>query len=98
MLRLYDSRLSGNAWKVRILLTQLGLSFERVTLDLAKAAAFERGVADHMASRIADFQEAAFPALGSSHLEGPAADIASDSRVKKVYLGEGFDETSVTAR
>ena len=36
MLRLYDSRLSGNAWKVRILLTQLGLPFERVTLDLAK--------------------------------------------------------------
>ncbi len=36
MLRLYDSRLSGNAWKVRILLTQLGIPFERVTLDLAK--------------------------------------------------------------
>jgi glutathione S-transferase len=137
MLRLYDSRLSGNAWKVRILLTQLGLSFERVTLDLAKGAASEpafraksrfarvpvleledgrtivesaaimlylaegtrflpddrflraevtswliyeqadllralalprfyhlRGTADQMASRIADFQEAAYPALG----------------------------------
>src|ERR1700744_117320 len=38
MLRLYDSRLSGNAWKVRILLTQLGLPFERGTLDLAKSA------------------------------------------------------------
>lgn len=38
MLRLYDSRLSGNAWKVRILLTQLGVPFERVTLDLAKGA------------------------------------------------------------
>jgi glutathione S-transferase len=36
MLRLYDTRLSGNAWKVRILLTQLGIPFERVTLDLAK--------------------------------------------------------------
>ena len=36
--RLFDSRLSGNAWKVRILLRQLGLPFERVTLDLAKAA------------------------------------------------------------
>ena len=41
MLRLYDSRLSGNAWKVRILLTQLGIPFERVTLDLAKGAAAE---------------------------------------------------------
>lgn len=38
MLRLYDSRLSGNAWKVRILLTQLELRFERITLDLAKGA------------------------------------------------------------
>jgi glutathione S-transferase len=137
MLRLYDSRLSGNAWKVRILLTQLGLPFERITLDLAKGATsdlafraksrfarvpvleledgrtivesaaimlylaegtsflpddrflraevtswltFEqadllralalprvyrlRGVADEMAGRIADFQEAAYPALG----------------------------------
>ena len=136
MLRLYDSRLSGNAWKVRILLTQLGLPFERVTLDLAKGAASEpafraksrfarvpvleledgrtivesaaimlylaegtsflpddrflraevtswltfeqadllraialpriysiRGMADQMAARIADFQEAAYPAL-----------------------------------
>jgi glutathione S-transferase len=136
MLRLYDSRLSGNAWKVRILLTQLGIPFERVTLDLAKGATadpafraksrfarvpvleledgrtivesaaimsylaegtpflpddrylraevmswltFEqadllralalprfyrmRGIADQMASRIADFQEAAYPAL-----------------------------------
>jgi glutathione S-transferase len=41
MLRLYDSRLSGNAWKVRILLTQLGLPFERITLDLAKGEASE---------------------------------------------------------
>lgn len=41
MLRLYDSRLSGNAWKVRILLRQLGLPFERVTLDLVKGAAKE---------------------------------------------------------
>jgi glutathione S-transferase len=39
VLRLYDSRLSGNAWKVRILLTQLGLPFERVTLNLATGEA-----------------------------------------------------------
>jgi glutathione S-transferase len=36
MLRLYDSLLSGNSWKVRILLSQLHLGYERVTLDLAK--------------------------------------------------------------
>ena len=41
MLRLYDSRFSGNCWKVRILLSQLGLPFERVTLDLAKGEAAE---------------------------------------------------------
>jgi glutathione S-transferase len=41
MLRLYDSRLSGNAWKVRILLRQLGIPFARVTLDLAKGGARE---------------------------------------------------------
>jgi glutathione S-transferase len=39
MLRLYDSRLSGNSWKVRILLRQLGIPFERVTLDLGKGEA-----------------------------------------------------------
>ena len=36
--RLFDSRLSGNAWKVRILFRQLGLPFERVTLNLAQGA------------------------------------------------------------
>jgi glutathione S-transferase len=33
-LTLYDSRLSGNAWKVRLLLSQLGRPFKRVTFDL----------------------------------------------------------------
>lgn len=41
MLRLYDTKLSGNAWKVRILLKQLGIPFERVTLDLATGATQE---------------------------------------------------------
>jgi glutathione S-transferase len=36
MLQLYDSRLSGNGWKIRILLNQLGTPFRRVLLDLAK--------------------------------------------------------------
>lgn len=31
---LHDSRLSGNAWKVRLLLSQLGLPFRRVTYAL----------------------------------------------------------------
>jgi glutathione S-transferase len=39
MLRLYDSGLSGNSWKVRILLNQLGRPYERITLDLEKGEA-----------------------------------------------------------
>lgn len=37
MLRLYDSRHSGNAYKVRLLLNQLGREYERVELDLFKS-------------------------------------------------------------
>ena len=33
---LYDSRLSGNSWKVRLLLTQLGRPFKRVSFNLAE--------------------------------------------------------------
>ncbi|NEU98634.1 glutathione S-transferase family protein [Bradyrhizobium uaiense] len=36
MLRLYDSLLSGNCWKARILLSQLNLEYERITLDLVR--------------------------------------------------------------
>lgn len=39
MLKLHDSRLSGNAWKARLLLRRLGVPFERVSLDLAAGAA-----------------------------------------------------------
>jgi glutathione S-transferase len=36
MLRLYDYLPSGNGYKVRLLLTQLGRAFERVELDILK--------------------------------------------------------------
>ncbi len=36
MLRLYDYLSSGNGYKVRLLLTQLGLPFERIELDILK--------------------------------------------------------------
>lgn len=36
MIKLYDSKLSGNAWKVRLLLRHLGIPFERHTLNLAE--------------------------------------------------------------
>ena len=35
MITLYDSRLSGNSWKVRLVLRHLGIPFRRVTLALA---------------------------------------------------------------
>jgi glutathione S-transferase len=38
MLRLYDNLDSGNGYKVRLLLTQLGLPFERVDTDVFKGA------------------------------------------------------------
>ena len=34
MLRLYNSQLSGNCYKVRLLLTLLGIPFERIELDV----------------------------------------------------------------
>jgi len=34
MLKLYESRLSGNAYKVRLLLNSIGTPFERITLNL----------------------------------------------------------------
>jgi glutathione S-transferase len=38
MLRLYDFLESGNGYKVRLLLAQLGLPFERIELDITKGA------------------------------------------------------------
>jgi len=39
MLTLYDSKLSGNGWKVRILLNLLGRTYERKVLDLGAGQA-----------------------------------------------------------
>ena len=36
MLRLYDFLASGNGYKVRLLLTQLGIAFERIEVDILK--------------------------------------------------------------
>ncbi len=38
MLRLYDNLISGNGYKVRLLLTQLALPFERVEMDIFAGA------------------------------------------------------------
>lgn len=34
MIKLYDTKLSGNAWKVRLVLRYLGMEFERETISL----------------------------------------------------------------
>jgi glutathione S-transferase len=39
VITLYDSRLSGNGWKVRLLLSQLGTPYRREVLNLAEGAA-----------------------------------------------------------
>ena len=36
MIKLFDSKLSGNSWKVRLCLRYLGIPFQRVTLNLAE--------------------------------------------------------------
>lgn len=36
MLKLYDFLPSGNGYKVRLLLTQLGIPFERINIDITK--------------------------------------------------------------
>ncbi len=46
MYRLYDFLASGNGYKVRLLLTQLGIPFERVELDILKG---ETRTADFLA-------------------------------------------------
>ena len=38
MIKLYDSRLSGNSWKVRLLLRHLGVPFQRKTMNLAEGS------------------------------------------------------------
>jgi glutathione S-transferase len=39
LLRLYDSPLSGNSYKVRLVLAHLGCDYERIELDLSKGEA-----------------------------------------------------------
>ncbi len=77
MIRLYDSRLSGNAWKVRILLRQLGLPFERVTLDLAKGATADPAFRD----------KSRFARVPVLELEDGRTIVESDAIL--LYLAEG---------
>ena len=77
MLRLYDSRFSGNCWKVRILLNQLGVPFERVTLDLAKGEAADPAFQ----------QKSRFARVPALELEGGRTLVESGAIL--LYLAEG---------
>ena len=39
MIRLYDASISGNAYKARLVLSQLGIAFERIEMDILNGAA-----------------------------------------------------------
>lgn len=79
MLRLYDYFESGNAYKVRLLLTQLGLPFERVEVDILAGE-----------SRTARFEE-----KNLNHrvpvLEWPDGRCLAESNAILLHLSEGTD-------
>ncbi len=79
MLRLYDYHESGNAYKVRLLLNQLGLPFERVPLDILAGE-----------TRTADFED-----KNLNHrvpvLEWPDGRCLAESNAILLHLAEGSD-------
>ncbi len=77
MLRLYDYLPSGNGYKVRLLLTQLGIPFERVDLDL-----------DRGETRTAEFL-AKNPNGRIPTLELESGDCLPESDAILFYLAEG---------
>ncbi|WP_438754927.1 glutathione S-transferase family protein [Pararhizobium sp. O133] len=79
MLRLYDSRFSGNSWKIRILLNQLQRPFERLTLDLSAGEAKTESFID--LSRFARIPV----------LQLPDGRTIVESAAILLYLAEGTD-------
>jgi glutathione S-transferase len=77
MLRLYDHFDSGNAYKVRLLLAQLGIPFERVELDILKG----------------ETRSPAFLAKNPNHriplLEWPDGRTLAESNAILFHLAEG---------
>ncbi len=79
MIRLYDYLSSGNGYKVRLLLTQLGLSFERIDLDILTG---ETQTADYLAKN----PNGKIPAL-----ELEDGTVLAESNAILFYLAEGSD-------
>src|SRR3954464_9030564 len=78
MLRLHDNASSGNAYKVRLLLTQLGLPFQRIEYDT-----------DHGATRTPEFLRAKNPNGRIPVLELDDGRCLAESNAILWYLGEG---------
>ncbi len=76
-IRLYDYFESGNAYKVRLVLSQLGIDFERVHLDILKG----------------ETRTAAFVARNANHrvptLEWPDGRCLAESNAILFYLADG---------
>lgn len=77
MLKLYDYPGSGNCYKVRLLLAQLGREYERVPVDIF---AGESTTPEHLARN---------PAGRTPVLELPSGETIAESNAILLYLGEG---------
>ena len=77
MFRLYDYLESGNGYKVRLLLTQLGIPFERIELDILKG---ETRTAEFLAKNL----NGRIPVL-----ETQAGQFLAESNAIMSYLAEG---------
>jgi glutathione S-transferase len=78
MLRLHDNASSGNAYKIRLLLTQLGLPFQRVEHDI-----------DQGATRTPEFLRTKNPNGRIPVLELPDGRCLAESNAILWYLAEG---------
>ncbi len=78
MLRLHDSATSGNAYKIRLLLSQLALPFERIEYDI-----------DHGATRTAEFLRDTNPNGRVPVLELEDGRCLAESNAILWYLAEG---------
>jgi glutathione S-transferase len=78
MLRLHDSATSGNAYKIRLLLTQLGIAFERIEYDI-----------DHGATRTPEFLRRTNPNGRVPVLELEDGRCLPESNAILWYLAEG---------
>jgi Glutathione S-transferase, N-terminal domain len=70
MIRLHDSLISGNGYKVRLLLTQLGITFERIEYDLVggetRTPEFLQKINPNGRIPVIETEDGSFPSPGRS--------------------------------